>query len=65
MTLKKNDIFHEFTKAYIEGNFLQALQIIISHPNVLYDDIVSKESILPHLINYADACVFGDIPSID
>ena len=60
MSLKK-DPFDLFTKAYVKGNFLQALQSIISNPEISYDAIHSKVSILPYLINYADSCVSNPI----
>lgn len=57
------DPFHLFTEAYKKGQFLQALQTIITHPDVHYDSLSSSEPAFPFLINYADSCVFKEINS--
>lgn len=60
----QTDVFQTFTEAYAKGDFLQAFQSIIAHPAIHYDEIPSKVSVLPHLINYADSCVFKNLSTV-
>lgn len=62
MTVPQPDIAGEFIEAYVKGHFLQAWQSIVCHPEIAYDALSSRETILPHLINYADASIFKAHP---
>lgn len=62
--LKPIDIFEKFAHLYAKGHFLEALRLIIPHPDICYDWLSSKHAALYFLANYADACVFRDIPTI-
>lgn len=60
----QTDIFEKFAHAYAEGRFLEALRLVIPHPDICYDWLSSKYEEMYFLANYADACVFRDIPTI-
>lgn len=55
---KQRDLLDEFLDHYDEESQIEALRIIISHPNIAYDTLFSKDRVFFHFINYADACVF-------
>lgn len=52
------DIFYQFIDLYEKGSFLEALQTIISNPDIEYDKIISNHPALPLIANFADATVF-------
>ncbi|MBA3603574.1 MAG: hypothetical protein H0W50_08035 [Parachlamydiaceae bacterium] len=58
------DLFYQFTDFYENGQFLQAFQSLLNHPDIIFDTLLSDVPSFQHLINYADACVFmGDLDS--
>ena len=57
------DLFRQFTEAYNNGRFLEALQKIVTHPDIRYESLSSKERVFPFLVNYADSCAFKEINS--
>jgi glycosyltransferase involved in cell wall biosynthesis len=60
MYSKVNDLGNAFIAQYEKGDFLAALQLILSHPDVTYDHLVSQDPAFWYLVNYADACAFSD-----
>jgi len=52
------DLFSQFIELYEQGQFQKAFRLIITHPDVRYDGLVSKEPLFRKLVNFADACVF-------
>jgi glycosyltransferase involved in cell wall biosynthesis len=49
----------QFIQLFSEGKIVVALQNLLTHPSICYDDLCTKEDVLWHILNYADACVFG------
>lgn len=52
------DPFYRFIELYESGQIQQAEQIILTSPNVKYDELHSEESAFRYLVNFVDACVF-------
>jgi glycosyltransferase involved in cell wall biosynthesis len=55
---KQEDVFYRFIERYEKGETRSALQMILSHPDVHYDEIQSEETIIQFLINFVDASIF-------
>ena len=55
----EDDLFYRAIHKYEKGNILEALQNVISSPDICYESISSEVSEFRYLINYFDACVFG------
>lgn len=55
-----NDCFYQFLDLYQEGQFEAAIQKILPAPDTSYDSLSSKEPAFRYLVNYVDACVFGN-----
>lgn len=53
------DCFHKFLELFEKGEVASALSQIIPSPESSYDSLSSDESLLPYLVNYVDAAVFG------
>ncbi|CUI15654.1 hypothetical protein PNK_0015 [Candidatus Protochlamydia naegleriophila] len=55
---KQHDLLDEFLDRYDEESQIEALRIIIPHPNIAYETLFSKDRVFFYFVNYADACVF-------
>lgn len=55
------DYAQEFFQRLEKGDFAAAIESIVSHPDVHYDDLTSQEELFPFLENYVDAAVFGSL----
>lgn len=51
------DLFYKFIDSYEQGQFQEALRLILRHPEIHYDEIVSNEPLLRSVVNFADVCV--------
>lgn len=62
MQISPEDLFYLFADLCEKGEFLQALQTLLPHPDISYDSLPSTVPQFRYLINYADACIFlGDV----
>lgn len=53
----QKDLFVQFLEAYVQGEFLKALRMILKNPSIRYDELSSKEPLFPYIVNFADASV--------
>jgi len=65
LTRTTEDPFDKFTDLYEGGKKLEALQTIITTPEVKYEELFSKKPEFQQIINYADASVFQDALSFE
>ena len=56
-----SDLFDQFIDLYQEGYFVEALRLIVPHPNIQLESLSSSNKFFKHLVNFADACVFHGI----
>lgn len=58
MQSASEDPFFIFLDRIENGELLKAIQLIIAHPAVSYDQLLSKEEAFRYIIHYVDACVY-------
>ncbi len=61
MNMSTDEILYRFIDAFEQGQILKAMQLILSSPDVCYDDLVASEHPVRYVINYVDACVFKGV----
>lgn len=54
----KQSLLNRFLEKYIQGDFLEALQLMFTSPNFCFDDFSDQNMAFQYLLNYADASVF-------
>lgn len=60
-----DDILDKFFEYYVRGDLISAVGQILPAPDFPYDNLKAKdEDLLPQIVNFVDASVFGTLPEV-